>query len=76
MQTAQMTPLEVKSLIKQKGWTGRALAARWGKSGTWVSKIINNPERDLAWDDAIRGLPKMLVPRSPSRNQSAWKDMK
>ncbi|MBA1250213.1 Uncharacterised protein [Pseudomonas luteola] len=76
MQTAQMTPLEVKSFIKQKGWTGRALAARWGKSETWVSKIINNPERDLAWDDAIRGLPKMLVPRSPSRNQSAWKGMK
>jgi hypothetical protein len=52
-----MTPAEFKAEFKRRGWTGRALALRWGKSETWISKIANDPARDLHWDDAVRGLP-------------------
>ncbi|AXK38531.1 XRE family transcriptional regulator [Crenobacter cavernae] len=53
----RLTPDEFKAEFKRRGWTGRALAARWGKSETWISKIASNPERDQHWDDAVRGLP-------------------
>ena len=52
-----MSPDEFKAETRRRGWTFRALAARWGKSETWVSKIANNPERDKHWDDAVNGLP-------------------
>lgn len=60
----RLSPDEFKAIFKQRGWTGRALAVRWGISSTWVSKIACNPERDLRWDDAVRGLPK-----APPRKQ-------
>lgn len=52
-----LTPLEFKAELKRRGWTGRALALRWGKSETWISKLTNEPERGAHWDDALRGLP-------------------
>lgn len=55
--TEKMPPDEFKAETRRRGWTFRALAARWGKSETWVSKIANNEERDMHWDDAVRGLP-------------------
>ncbi len=58
-----MAPDEVKALYRSKGWTGRLLAARWGKSVTWVSKVVNDLERDLHWDDAVRGLPSLKSPK-------------
>lgn len=33
------------------------LAARWGCSEVWVSKIINDENRKVQWNDAINGLP-------------------
>lgn len=52
-----MSVVEVKQMLAQKGWTNRALAARWGFSEEYVSKIINNPARKKHFEDAIRGLP-------------------
>lgn len=55
----RMTPEEFKAEYRRKGWTGRDLAERWHKSVTWISKIGSDPERDLHWDDAVRGLPDL-----------------
>lgn len=54
---ARMTLEEIKDVLKEKGWSNKALAARWGYSEVWVSKIINNRDRDIQWEDAFRGLP-------------------
>lgn len=53
----RLPPDEFKAEFKRRGWTGRALAKRWGKSETWVSKIASDPDRGPHWDDAVRGLP-------------------
>lgn len=53
----KLSPNEYKAEARRRGWTFRALASRWGKSETWISKIANNPERDKHWDDAVMGLP-------------------
>ncbi|RRV31698.1 hypothetical protein EGJ86_19190 [Pseudomonas sp. o96-267] len=55
---ARLTPAEYKAGLKEKGWSGRSLAERWDFSPSWVSKLINDPERPLHWDDALRGLPQ------------------
>jgi hypothetical protein len=54
----RLTPDEFKAEFKRRGWTGRALAIRWSKSETWISKIASNPDRDTHWDDAVMGLPE------------------
>ncbi|EKM5066644.1 XRE family transcriptional regulator [Cronobacter turicensis] len=51
------TKEEFKAEMKRKGWSRPALAARWGKSETWISKIAGNPNRDQHWNDALAGLP-------------------
>ena len=43
--------------IKEKGWSNKMLAARWGCTEVWVSKIINDENRKVQWNDAINGLP-------------------
>lgn len=48
-----------KAEIKQKGWSMKALAQRWEKSETWISKIANNPDRGQQWNDAVQGLPNI-----------------
>ncbi|HHH9443094.1 TPA: hypothetical protein ACP32N_005082 [Pseudomonas aeruginosa] len=53
----RLTPDEFKAVFKQRGWTGKTLAARWEVSEAWVSKIVKNHERAAHWDDAVRGLP-------------------
>ena len=55
----RLTPVEFKAEYKRRGWTGRALSRRWGKSEAWISKIGSDPERDMHWDDAVRGLPNL-----------------
>lgn len=62
---AKFAPVDLKVHIKQRGWTGRALSRRWGKSETWISKIINDQGRDQDWDDAFRGLP--LFQKAPRK---------
>ncbi|MNE89596.1 hypothetical protein D3C80_1870180 [compost metagenome] len=57
MVVERLSPDEFKAVFKQRGWTGKALAARWGVSEAWISKIVNDPERTAHWDDAVRGLP-------------------
>lgn len=48
----------VKALLKSKGWTITDVAARWGVSVFWMSKLVNQVHgRPPAYDDAFRGLP-------------------
>jgi len=37
------------------------LAIRWKKTAVWISKVVNDPDRDPHWDDAVRGLPKIVI---------------
>ncbi len=49
---------EIKTLMREKGWTFVDLAARWGLSVTWMSRLVNQPHtRPPMYDDAFRGLP-------------------
>lgn len=57
MSDKRLTPEEFKATFKQKGWTGRSLARRWGISEEWVSKLMKDPDRPPHWDDAVRGIP-------------------
>lgn len=58
MSEDRLSPQDYKELMKEKGWTGRALALRWRKTAVWISKVINDEDREPHWDDALRGLPK------------------
>ncbi|WP_219096126.1 helix-turn-helix transcriptional regulator [Pseudomonas sp. UMAB-40] len=58
MSEARLTALEFKELMKAQGWSGRALAERWKKTPPWISKIVNDEDREPHWDDAVKGLPK------------------
>lgn len=48
-----------RALVKEKGWQFKTLALRWQISATWMSRLVNNPQRGAQWDDACRGLPDL-----------------
>lgn len=53
-----LRPAELKALVRKKGWTFVDVAARWGVSVTWMSRLVNEPQtRTAAYEDAFRGLP-------------------
>jgi hypothetical protein len=53
-----LQPNEIKAIVKQRGWTFVDLAARWGHSVFYMSRLVNQPHtRPPAYDDAFRGLP-------------------
>lgn len=57
--TVGLAATEIKALMKSKGWTFVDLAARWGVSVTWMSRLVNQPHsRPPMYDDAFRGLPQ------------------
>lgn len=64
----RLLPEDFKSLYRSKGWTGRMLSDRWGKSVAWISKVGNDAERAPHWDDAVRGLPVLKPGRKPKRS--------
>ncbi len=56
-QTLQvMTPEQFKSLVKSKGWLLKEVAERWGIKQRQMSNIVQDVNRNLYYDDAIRGL--------------------
>lgn len=57
MHEKRLSPEEFRALVRSKGWTYRALAERWGVTEGWVSKVANNPDRPIEWDDKARGIP-------------------
>lgn len=52
------SPDELRALIKWKGWSHKQLAAYWNISQVHVSRIINDPDRAVHWNDAVVGLPR------------------
>lgn len=63
-----------KAEIKQKGWSMKALARRWEKSESWVSKIANNPDRGQQWNEAVKGLPNINIKDKFMINKDKDKD--
>ena len=61
--------VEIRNLVRARGWTFVDLAARWEVSVTWMSRLVNSPRtRPLMYDDAFRGLPlreSVEVKRAP-----------
>lgn len=56
-QTLQaMTPEQFKSLVKSKGWLLKEVAVRWGIKPRQMSNIAQDSNRNLYYDDAVRGL--------------------
>jgi hypothetical protein len=54
-----LSPSEVKKVVTSKGWKFADLAARWGISVFWMSKLVNDPvSRPPMYDDAFHGLPQ------------------
>ena len=58
MYTKPFTPAEFRALIRWKGWSHKDLASYWDISAVHVSRIVNDPERALHWNDAVMGLPR------------------
>lgn len=54
---AKLTTTAIKALLKEKNWTMKEVAERWNRSETWMSKVVNDADRDSYWEDAFRGLP-------------------
>lgn len=52
-----MTSESIKILLRDKNWLLKQVAERWELSEKYVSRIVNNAERDKHWEDAFRGLP-------------------
>ncbi|WP_410480360.1 hypothetical protein [Pseudomonas sp. DCA-1] len=65
-----LTPAEFKAEYKARGWNGRQLAIRWDKTAVWISKVVNDLDRDPHWDDAVRGLPNIVIPKKPRAKKS------
>jgi hypothetical protein len=54
-----MQPQEIRDLVKERGWTFADLAARWGHSVFYMSRLVNQPHsRPPVYEDAFRGLPR------------------
>jgi len=54
-----MTAEEIKDLLKDKKWSMKQVAERWGITGRHISRVVNDMGRDKHWEDAIRGLPAL-----------------
>lgn len=53
-----LSAVDIKAIVKERGWSFVDLAARWGVSVTWMSRLVNSPHtRPAMYDDAFRGLP-------------------
>lgn len=59
--TQRITPASFKAEVGRRGWTYRSLAKRWGVTENYISKLARDPERSAHWDDAVRGLPTIIV---------------
>lgn len=56
-----MPAVEVRAMLRSKGWSNADLAAHWGHGVSYVSWLINNPyERPRVYDDAFRGLQERV----------------
>lgn len=64
-----LSAVEIRNLVRERGWTFVDLAARWEVSVTWMSRLVNSPHtRPVMYDDAFRGLPlreSVEVKRAP-----------
>jgi len=66
-----MAPDEFRREVKRRGWTIRALAERWDVTEGYVSRLASTAERPMHWDDAVRGLPTLIIQKQqkPPKNK-------
>ncbi|MBN3729349.1 hypothetical protein [Burkholderia sp. Tr-20390] len=53
----QLSPDEMRAVIRAKGWSHAELAKYWEISTVYLSRLINNGQRRIHWNDAVEGLP-------------------
>ncbi len=70
-----MSSHEIKTILRSRGWRMVDVAARWGHSVTWLSRLVNEPaSRPAYYDDAFAGLPlraSVEVTREPRHKRVA-----
>lgn len=54
-----LTAEGIKRILKDKRWTMRQVAERWGITERHISRVVNDTEREKHWEDAVRGLPAL-----------------
>lgn len=57
-----------RAIAKEKGWTMVGVGIRWGLTKTRMSQIVNDPQRRIYYDDAVRGLPN--IRKDPPKKRS------
>lgn len=57
---ARLSTQGIKKILKEKNWTMKEVATRWNRSESWMSKIVNDENRELYWEDAFKGLPSKV----------------
>ncbi|MCE0828932.1 hypothetical protein LVQ78_23355 [Buttiauxella sp. A2-C2_NF] len=55
--SARLSTQGIKEMLKEKDWSMKEVAVRWNRSESWMSKIVNDENRELYWEDAFKGLP-------------------
>jgi hypothetical protein len=58
MPAKPVTPAEFRAIVRWKGWRHKDLAEYWDISAVHVSRIVNDPQRAVHWNDAVMGLPR------------------
>ncbi|MEX3556518.1 MAG: hypothetical protein VB131_08285 [Burkholderia gladioli] len=53
----QFSADEMRAVIRAKGWSHNELARHWDISPVYLSRLINNDQRRIHWNDAVEGLP-------------------
>lgn len=57
---ARLSTQAIKKILKEKNWTMKEVAVRWNRSESWMSKVVNDEQRELYWEDAFKGLPSKI----------------
>ncbi|WP_199033118.1 hypothetical protein [Ralstonia sp. ASV6] len=70
------TPEQIRAILREKGWSGRALAAHWHVSPVYLSRQINDQQRPPLWNDAFAGLPPYEeLARAMERRQTSAEEL-
>lgn len=56
-----MPPDAFKAEMAARGWDALMLSQRWGMSKRRVQQIASDADRPRYYDDALRGLPTLLL---------------
>lgn len=55
-----MSPAEIRTIIKRRGWSTDLIATRWGMTRRRVQQLVADEDRPRYYDDAVNGLPQLV----------------